>query len=193
MLAIETKFRKMKEGVPQARLAEQYGVGHSMITDLKKNEHKIQEFSATLENQGIASKNRKIMRLAKEEDLEKALFMWFTQRRGQGTPVIVGHCWHKKRSNFMICSMREALLLYHSLLVLGRCGDSASVMELDSFSLEGEQLSANDSDVEPFKKLVQELMEENQLTLETIYNCDETGLQYKMLPDKQKMKLRQGI
>ena len=33
-------------------------------------------------------------------------------------------------------------------------------------------------------EFVQELIEEEGLTLEQIYNCDETGLYYRMLPDK---------
>ena len=89
VLSIDSKLailKKLVEGVPQIRLAEEYGVGRSTITDLKRNEQKLQQFASTIENQGIST-GRKIMRLAKEEQLEEALYMWFVQRRGQGTPV----------------------------------------------------------------------------------------------------------
>ena len=39
--------KKIGEGVPQNRLAEEYGVGLSTIKDLKRNEHKIREFASS--------------------------------------------------------------------------------------------------------------------------------------------------
>ena len=50
--------------------------------------------------------------------------------------------------------------------------------------LQGEKLSADTEAPEPFKKELQDVMELEGLTLEQIYNCDETGLYYKMLPTK---------
>lgn len=48
---------------------------------------------------------------------------------------------------------------------------------INELSLQGEKLSSNESATEPFKKKL-------HLTLEQVYNCDETGLCYKMLPEK---------
>ena len=53
-------------------------------------------------------------------------------------------------------------------------------MELGN-SLQGEKVS---STVEPFKEELQELLERETLTLTQLYNCDETGLCYRMLPNK---------
>ena len=47
---------------------------------------------------------------------------------------------------------------------------------------QGEKLSADKEAPEPFKKELQDVMEHEGLTLEQIYNCDETELYYKMLP-----------
>ena len=63
------------------------------------------------------------------------------------------------------------------------CGVSATDMASVS-SLQGEQLSSDQSAVSPFTKKLEEIMEEKSLTLEQVYNCDETGLCYRMLPDK---------
>ena len=41
-----------------------------------------------------------------------------------------------------------------------------------------EKVSANESVVEPFKGSLQELLECEHLTLDQVYNCDETGLFY---------------
>ena len=83
----------------------------------------------------------------------------------------------------MRCSPKEVPVQQHSLQVRDGCGTSASTMVFAN-SLEGELLSSNEDAVEPFKKFVQELKKGERLTLEQIYNCDETGLYYLMIPDK---------
>ena len=50
--------------------------------------------------------------------------------------------------------------------------------------MQGEKVSADVSAVEPFKDELQEVLEREQLTLDQLYNCDETGLFYRMLPNK---------
>lgn len=50
--------------------------------------------------------------------------------------------------------------------------------------ISGEKLSANNEDVAPFKEKLQKLIEDEQLSAQQLYNCDETGLNYKMLPRK---------
>ena len=47
-----------------------------------------------------------------------------------------------------------------------------------------QKISSDTSNVEPFKEELQELLERETLTLEHLYNCDETGLCYRMLPSK---------
>ena len=51
-------------------------------------------------------------------------------------------------------------------------------------SLQGEKLSSDRTALEPSKKQLQKLIERENLTLQNIYNCDETGLCYRMLPNK---------
>ena len=50
--------------------------------------------------------------------------------------------------------------------------------------LQDEKLSADTEAPDPFKAHLQNVMEHEGLTLEQIYNCDETGLNYRMLPAK---------
>ena len=53
-----------------------------------------------------------------------------------------------------------------------------------NLSLQGEKVSSNDSAVDPFKDSLQELLESEQLSFDLLYNCDETGVCYRMLPSK---------
>ena len=51
-------------------------------------------------------------------------------------------------------------------------------------SLQGEKLSSNASALEPFKHELRQLIKREGLTLDQLYNCDESGLYYRMLPAK---------
>ena len=61
-----TPLDSLYKGNGQARLAEEYGVGKSTITNTKKREKKIKGYVTVLDNQGVST-SRKAMRLAKEE------------------------------------------------------------------------------------------------------------------------------
>ena len=56
-------------------------------------------------------------------------------------------------------------------------------MECNSFLYRG-KLSSDMTAPDPFKEELQTVMENEGLTLENLYNCDETGLCYRMLPTK---------
>ena len=50
--------------------------------------------------------------------------------------------------------------------------------------MQGESLSAAIMEVEPFKKTFQEVLEERGLSREQIFNADESGLYWKLMPSK---------
>ena len=51
-------------------------------------------------------------------------------------------------------------------------------------TLQGEKLSADKPAADNFITTFQEFIEDKQYTLNQIFNCDETGLYYKLLPNK---------
>ena len=51
-------------------------------------------------------------------------------------------------------------------------------------SLQGEKLSADKEASEEFVSSFAEFVEEHHLTLNQVFNCDETGLNFRLLPDK---------
>ena len=152
--------------------------------------------------------------LVKEEQLEKALYKWFAQRRGTGMLPVSGPLLAEKArqlyEKFPQGSSSSATFtassgwLWPSLQVRDGCGLHCKFGMVVAFtassgwlwrfckrhgirqlSLEGEQLSSREDAVEPFKTFVRELMEGERPKLEQIYNCNETGLlNYLMLPDK---------
>jgi len=51
-------------------------------------------------------------------------------------------------------------------------------------TVQGEKLSADSSALDPFKRTLEDFIESKGLTLDQIYNCDETGLYFRLLPKK---------
>ena len=71
-----------------------------------------------------------------------------------------------------------------SLEVQDGNGGSARGTEKRNLSLEGEKLSADTEASATFITSFNEFVEEHQLTLNQIFNCDETGLNFRLLPNK---------
>ena len=189
VLTIEKKIaildRLKTESATQ--LAREYNLGNSTLTDMKNKEDKLREFAATLESQSYVGK-RKVMRLAKDQELDEALYMWFVQKRAEGMPI----------SGPMLC---EKASYYHERLHndsadqgegtnltfkassgwLWRFCDCHGIRQLP---LQGEKLSADVCAPEPFKKTLSDLMTKENLSIEQIYNCDETGLYFRLLPQR---------
>ena len=89
VLSIESKLTvldSVAKGVGYSELCEKFGIGKSTITTLKRNEAKIHEFISSLESKSISG-SQKVMRLAKDEELDRALYLWFAQKRGIGMPI----------------------------------------------------------------------------------------------------------
>ena len=185
VLTLENKLAivdHLKAGTTQEKLAEEYGIGGSMVGDLKKNEDRIRSFALTMEGLSMSKKGRKIMRLADDDKLDEAVYLWFVQKRSKDMPV----------SGPILCE--KATQLYVKLYE----GDSESPFQasrgwfwhfcqchrIRQLSLQGKKVSFDVSTVEPFKQELQELMERERLTLNQLYNCDETGLCLRMLPSK---------
>ena len=166
----------------QEKHAAEYGVGRSTIGDIKKSEDKLRAFASTMEGLAMNSKGRKVMRLADDEELDKAVYLWFIQKRSQDMPI----------SGPVLCEKATQL---HALLHVGAPESSFQASRgwlwrfcqrhgIRQLSLQGEKVSSDVSAIEPFKKELQELLEREHLTLDQLFNCDETGLCYRMLPDK---------
>ena len=185
VLSLESKLAildRLKFGATQAKLAEEYGVGKSTIADIKKSEEKLRSFVSTMDGLAVDKKKRKVMRVSIDESLDKAVYLWFSQKRSQNMPV----------SGPVLCE--KAAQLHEQLHEGGditpfqasrgwlwRFCQRHSIRQL---SLQGEKVSSNVSSVAPFKDELQQLLERESLTLEQLYNCDETGLCYRMLPSK---------
>ena len=67
---------------------------------------------------------------------------------------------------------------------LKRFKDRHGVRALSVQGESQESQSAATASVDPFKENLQKIIEEKGLTLNQVFNCDETGLYWKLMPNK---------
>ncbi len=86
VLSIDDKLQLMDESVSYAVISEKYGVGRSTVNGIKKNREKLLTFKKDMIDMGM-SRNAKTMRLGENLKLDKAVFLWFKQKRMEHIPV----------------------------------------------------------------------------------------------------------
>ena len=66
-------------------MSAEYGVSKQQISDIRKNKEMSLKFADILEtNERV---KRKLLEVAHDEQLDKALYVWFIQQRTSGTPI----------------------------------------------------------------------------------------------------------
>ena len=76
----------LEKGTSYTVISEKYGIGRSTVGDIRKNKDKILKFSRDAAETGF-KKKAKVMKPAKDEHLEEALYIWFKQKRMEGIPI----------------------------------------------------------------------------------------------------------
>lgn len=85
-LSIEEKYKLLKDiksGIRNKDVAEKYGIPKNTVSTIVKNEKSILE---AMENRTSCSKIKRLKK-GMYEDLDKAVFDWFTSARAQNLPV----------------------------------------------------------------------------------------------------------
>ena len=180
VLSIEDKINiKQLEISSNKVVLEKYRVGKSMTSDVKKNKEKILTFHQEMSDMGM-QKKAKIMKLGDDVQHDKAVFLWFKQKRMEGVPI----------TGPILC---EKAVQLHKKLHGDQSQFSGSTgwqwrfykcHGICNLSLQGEKLSADKEASGEFVSSFAEFIEQHHFTLNQIFNCDETGLNFRLLPDK---------
>ncbi|XP_066257537.1 jerky protein homolog-like [Euwallacea similis] len=179
VVLIEEKLkaiRRIEAGETIKVVARDYGVGEVTVGDWKRNCTKIEKWCI---NQASSSSGRKSMKTGDYERVNEALFMWFNQQRSKGMslsgPIL----------------QQKALMISRHFLEIDQFTASSGWLDrwkkrygVRQLTVCGEKLSADVSSVDKFKQDFKKQIENCGYTCDQIYNCDETGLNYKMLPSK---------
>ena len=86
VLSLENKLSildRLAKRERATKIAIEFGIGNSTVTDIKKNESSIRSFVSTMESLSVSSKERKIMRLADDEKVDEAVYLWYVQKRSE--------------------------------------------------------------------------------------------------------------
>lgn len=162
---------RLQKGENNVDLCKQFGVSHSTISTMWKNRTKIME---CFESKSLKIKKN---RNPTHQDIENALVVWFKAQRSQNVPIS-GPLLQEKANHFArqlgktnfecsgswIYRFRQR----HDIVVGKVCGEAASV-------------SQNDCD--NFLRTVLPKLTEGY-TDSQIWNADETGLFFKLAPDR---------
>ena len=82
----KVKILKLVDTTSSTIIAERYGIGKSTISDIKRNTEKITKFEMEMTDMGM-KKTAKTMKLGDDEKHYKAVYLWFRQKRMEGTPI----------------------------------------------------------------------------------------------------------
>ena len=73
------------KGYSLARVATEVGIGKSAVFDIMKQKDILHVYIADHEIEDGSF--RKKMRVANDEELDKCMYLWFTQERSKGSPI----------------------------------------------------------------------------------------------------------
>ncbi|CAD6227751.1 GSCOCG00006207001-RA-CDS [Cotesia congregata] len=181
ILSVEQRcniIQRLKDGETPQSLAEEYKISKQAVSWIKKNETSILQTQEILKScNGNTDKKR--YKKQEENILDQKLMKWLSQQRSMGRPV---------SGSFI----RKQALLYNKLLN-GNENFTASDGWLAKFkkryglknkNANGEKLSADIEGSEDFKEKFNNFRTITGISLDCIYNCDETGLYWKIMPSR---------
>lgn len=167
----------LKKGSSVTCLAKKYNVAKSTICGInRKREMILKCVNNTFSGPG----KRKTLRTSELPKMEKALYRWFIRMRNKNWPVSA--LMLKEKAKKLNLKFKES-----------EGGFNASDGWLQGFKkrygvrllqISGEKLSSQPRLVEPFKEKLKAIMTEMELSNDQLYNADESGLFWKLLPEK---------
>jgi hypothetical protein len=165
-------IKRLDSGESVKKIANEYRVVSTTVKDCKK-------WCSVL---AAPSPTRKTMKSSEHQKIDNALYLWFTQQRERGIPLSEPILQAKAISLGEELPVREAPETFTaSDGWLMRWKKRHGIRQL---KICGEKLSADAAAVKEFQMRFKLIMEEEGYTPCQIYNADETGLNFKMLPTK---------
>ena len=167
---------RLKKGSKLVQVARDYGTNESTVRGWRDNEQKLRQSLNSLEESG--GLQRKKLKLAKDEDLDKAIYTWFCRERTKGMPIS-GPIIKAQAQKFN----RELNGNEEFLASDGWLDKFKKRHGISKIAISGECRSADVEAADAYPLQLRTIIQEGGYHKEQIYNADETGLYFKMLPD----------
>ncbi|GBL73753.1 Jerky -like [Araneus ventricosus] len=180
---LDAKRRTLKwldAGESIKKIAKELGVGEVTVGDWRRNCAKIEKWSAGDLTPDDCLKNRRTMHKSDYEKTSAALFMWFSQQRSKG--MLISGPMLQEKAIYFCQRVKEADNFSASTGWLNRWKKKRYGVR--QMTICREKLSADFEAANEFRTELNNLMVKENLTEEQLYNCDETGLNFKRLLSK---------
>ncbi|KAL4135498.1 hypothetical protein QTP88_007104 [Uroleucon formosanum] len=173
-------IKRLKKGETATNIAQIYGVGRTTVNDIKRDAEKIEQHVSQMQSNDGDVRSRKTMKSAKYEQLDNVMYQWFIQARSQGIPLS-GPIITTKAGE-----MNKKLDGDPNIKASTGCLDKFKFRHgIRQLDISGEKLSANSAVIAEFKEQFKlKIQYDLKFVREQVYNCDETGLNWKALPQK---------
>lgn len=170
-------IKRITKDVPASKIAADLQCNPLTVRAWKKNQQSIKDLITT--NTNAILKKKVHFRKIETNQVDKATWIWFQQYRSKGMHL----------SGPLI---RAQALKFHQILRRstnfqaseGWLSKWKNRHNIRNVSISGEKLSANETAAEKYKAIFIDMVTKERLTADQVFNCDETGLYYKMLPQK---------
>ena len=168
---------RIRNGESQAKVARETSIADSTLRGWLKCEGALRQYADGLQDEdGL---KRKKQRTAKDPVLDTAMVNWFAQERQTGLPIS-GPIVKAQAEIFNKSINGDDTEFVASQGWLWRWQQRHGIIK---HKIVGEKRSADKDGATQFPPRLLKFLAENQLVDEQIYNADETGLFYRMLPN----------
>lgn len=171
-------LQKLEKGTSVLQLCNEYGVGKSTVYDLQKQKSKLLQFFSDSDTP-LAMNKRKSIRPSNNEEIDKVMIEWVRQRRSENIPL----------TGSMITA--QARIFHAEMKIESPCEYSSGWLEkfkkrhgIRQLRICGEKEGADTEAADFFVNKFCQLVADENLSLEQIYNADETSLFWRYVPKK---------
>lgn len=169
-------------GMSVTALSKKYGVAKSTICAIKNKQTKITKVVRECLKPNKSQK--RTLKKAENPKMESALYKWFQMQREKNLPVSGEMLKHKALHFYEKFGKGEKFNASDGWLQKFKWRYGIRLLKIA-----GEKLSSQPELVSPFTAELTKVIEEHKLSKHQIYNADETGLYWKLLPDKTYVSL----
>ena len=161
-------YEQYGKGASANHLAIEYNIGKSGVYDIVRQKDQFKNYDAVLDKE--LSKKRKTMKTAANPGLDKALYLWFSQKRSQGLSIFGPLLYEKALDVNKKLGGSDSFVASKGWLT-----NFKNRQAIRQLKLEDESLSADAKAAADFKKEFIKLLLEEGYSRDRIYNADETG------------------
>lgn len=168
-------IQKLESGISVANICLEYGIAKQTVSDIKRSKEKLKLFVFKCDA-GKSVSSRKRLTKPVHANVDEAVHKWYIQQRSSGVAV----------RGVEIKAAAEKLAKHMNVTFKASDGWLFRFRHRHGIvnrRMYGESLSADTTSVEPFRKKINTLLEEESITRAQLYNADETGLFWRSLPE----------